>query len=320
MNLEQHWWQTSPSRLSQILTPISWLYYLADRLNRRLTLAANKQVKVPVVVVGNTLIGGTGKSLMIGYLVEQLQAKGLKVGVISRGYGGSYTQPSELPHNAGASIYGDEPSMLKQRYPDLVVSVAKKRVQAAQLIETKVDIILSDDGLQHYALWRDCEIVMVDGERGFGNQRLLPAGPLREPCKRIVDVDFIVSKGEPVALSPDAWLHIDRFSFIPLSSETDFIPNQTKQAAIAGIGRPESFFNALSEQGLQCSNHSFPDHHSFCAQDFNHIDAEVVLCTPKDAVKLEKVSPIPVVVCYPGMQLSNMKIIDHLEALCRFTS
>lgn len=319
MNLERHWWQTSRSGLSKALRPFSWLYYLADRLNRRLTLAKSKQVKVPVAVVGNTLIGGTGKSLMIDYLVDQLQARGLRVGVISRGYGGSYTQPSELPRNAAANLYGDEPSMLKQRFPDLVVSVAKKRLQAAQLIDDKVDIILSDDGLQHYALWRDCEIVMVDGDRGFGNQLILPAGPLREPCKRLTNVDFIVSKGAPAALSPDACLHIDSFTFIPLSLGVEFIPNEVNQAAIAGIGRPESFFNALSEQGVHSSHHSFPDHHNFSAQDFSLIDADVVLCTPKDAVKLERVSPLPVIVCYPCVKLSNTKIIDHLEALCRST-
>ncbi|WP_119394596.1 tetraacyldisaccharide 4'-kinase [Salinibius halmophilus] len=315
MNLEQHWWQTPATRLSKILTPLAWLYHAIDRANARLTMAKVKQVAPPVVVIGNILVGGTGKSLMIDCLARSLQNRGLRVGVVSRGYGANVSHARIVPATGEASEFGDEPIMLKQNNPDLVIAVAKKRLLAAELIAEQVDVILSDDGLQHYKLWRDVEVIMLDGQRLLGNQRLLPAGPLREKPQRLVNTDFIVTKG-PAArnFSPDAELRIEALEFIPLSPDAS---PKNNLAAITGIGNPDSFFASLTAQGLTFSRHVFPDHHQFSAKDLVGLTNKTLICTAKDAVKLTSLVDQPMIVCRPRLSLSNNKITDHIEALCR---
>lgn len=316
MNLEQLWWQQTPAPAVRWLLPLSWLYRTLDRLNAKLTVATGKQVSVPVVVVGNIVVGGTGKSLMISYLAEQLLARGWRVGVVSRGYGSAAKHLRVLPLNACAKEYGDEPVMLKQRLPQAVIAVGRRRADAARLIADQVDVILSDDGLQHYALWRDVEIVMLDGTRQLGNGELLPAGPLRELPSRLTSVDFVVTKGTALQLSPDAQLDITGLEFIPLSSGKN---PATPAAAVTGIGNPESFFDALSAAGISASTHAFPDHHNFTEQDVASIHAQTIYCTAKDAVKLAALVPNKLVVCQPQLRLSNDKIIEHIEDLCRST-
>lgn len=240
----------------------------------------------PVIVVGNITAGGTGKTPLTLALVEALRERGYRPGVVSRGYGGSRREPTLLAEMPNPAEVGDEPSLI--RASGVPVAIGRDRPAAAQLLlHSGCNVLIADDGLQHYRLARDIEICVIDGNRRFGNARLLPAGPLREPLQRLQQVDFRVCNGGhpqpgevPMrlqgglmrALSDGYEQAIERLS-------------GTRVHAVAAIGHPQRFFASLIGQGLEVIPHPFPDHHAFAPSDLAFGDDLPVLMTEKDAVK-----------------------------------
>ncbi len=292
MNFYDRYWSKA-SFLSNLLWPLSRLFAILLWVRRqlyRVGLKASKTLPVPVIVVGNITVGGTGKTPLVIALVKLLRAAGYQPGVISRGYGGSHSgtpilvTPSSFPQEVG-----DEPLLIARSAACPVVVCADRLEAGRQLLSTHgVDVIVSDDGLQHYRLARDIEICVVDGERQFGNGRLLPAGPLREPLSRLNQVTFIVQNGGEanegwysMALKPTLLSRIqDPEVRIPADS---FSGRQVH--GVAGIGNPNRFFATLRSLGMQLVPHPFPDHHQFVAKEIQFFDKAPVVMTEKDAVK-----------------------------------
>jgi tetraacyldisaccharide 4'-kinase len=255
----------------------------------RAGLLESTRLALPVLVIGNLAVGGSGKTPMTIAMVEALRQRGWRPGVISRGHGGSERGPLQLPADASPSRFGDEPCLIARR-TGAPVAVARRRAEAGRLLAdtADVDLLITDDGLQHYALARDVEIVMIDGRRGLGNGRLLPAGPLREPAERAAASSFrVVTGGDLPGL--DAW----RMS-LQLDDAEALAGNDTRPLAmlagssvhaVAGIADPSRFFDALRSRGLHVMSHGFADHHAFRAEDFNFDDGSPLLMTEKDAVK-----------------------------------
>ncbi|MFI3190488.1 tetraacyldisaccharide 4'-kinase [Crenothrix sp. D3] len=245
-----------------------------------------ERLPVPVIIVGNITVGGTGKTPLIIALANVLKAQGFKVGIISRGYGGDEV-PRWVTVNSDPKQVGDE-ALLIAKQTDCPMAVAPLRVEAGKLLLEHADcnVILSDDGLQHYALHRDIEIAVIDGERRFGNSYCLPAGPLREPIHRLQSVDFIVVNGEKTEanelemhITGDTAVNLVTGEHKPLSA---FATENTLHA-VAGIGNPDRFFKLLTAAGLTFTAHSFPDHYTFLPRDIDF--KTTVLMTEKDAVK-----------------------------------
>lgn len=309
--------------LSTALRPLSALTaWAVERKRARYASGAKVSYRppVPVVVIGNIYVGGTGKTPMVIATVENLRARGYTPGVVSRGYGVKVgPHPRVGLGDLEAARFGDEPALIA-RATGAPVCIHPKRARAAQVLlqaHPRVDVIVSDDGLQHLALARDIEIVVQD-QRGVGNRRLLPAGPLREPASRLADVDAVVTNiGTPGAslsvsdtleepLQPDGrlprvsdsassrprqvqmWLepglarHIGGHATQPLSA----FAGQPRIAAAAGIGNPERFFTTLRAAGITLSaTLPLPDHHDYATSPFQALDADVILVTAKDAIK-----------------------------------
>jgi tetraacyldisaccharide 4'-kinase len=275
------WWSRPLTTLYGCVTATRrWLY--------RRGWLRSQRLPVPVLVVGNIVAGGAGKTPLVIALIEALRKQGWKPGAVSRGYGGSATSPVLLDMQPDPAVVGDEPALIRMR-TGVPVAVGSKRVAAARLLLAEgVDVIVADDGLQHYALARDVEICVVDGVRRLGNGRLLPAGPLRESGMRLQEVDFVVCNGgEPSdGEIPMRLVLADAISIagpgrrVPL---VHFSGNQVH--AVAGIGHPARFFDALRTQGIEPLEHPFPDHHRYAASDFDFGDNRPVLMTEKDAVK-----------------------------------
>jgi len=250
---------------------------------------ASTRLTVPVVVVGNITVGGTGKTPLVIYLAALLKAAGYSPGIISRGYGGiASSWPQQVRADSDSRVVGDEAKILAAR-TDCPIAVGPKRVDSAQALidHHHCDIIISDDGLQHYALQRDIEIALVDGERRHGNGYLLPAGPLREPVNRLKAVDFIVcnglaNKGEfPLKVEGDKAINIlDESQQVALDTF-----NTGRCHALAGLGNPSRFFSHLKKFGLVFDAHIFPDHFKYTQEDISFSDDQPVLMTEKDAVK-----------------------------------
>lgn len=247
----------------------------------------SEEIPIPVIVVGNITAGGAGKTPLVIAMVEALRANGFKPGVISRGYGGSAQKPMLLGDHPDPREAGDEPVLIRLR-TRVPVAVGHDRPAAARLlIDQDVDAIVADDGLQHYALARDIEICVIDGARRFGNGRLLPAGPLREPTSRLDQVDFVVCNGGdprrgeiPMRLRGETVRNLRDDSIRPLDEFA-----RARVHAVAGIGNPLRFFDTLREHGVDPVEHAFPDHHAYDARDLEFGDALPVLMTEKDAVK-----------------------------------
>jgi len=246
------------------------------------------RLPVPVIVIGNISVGGTGKTPLTIALVEALRERGFKPGVISRGFGGSAREPTHVDTHSDSAVVGDEARLIFDA-TGVPVAVARKRAEAGRLLLQGggIDVLIADDGLQHYALRRDIEIAVIDGARRFGNGRLLPAGPLREPMARLQSVDFRVCNGSapqagevPMTLAGDAVLSLTGAPQRPLR---DF--SGQRAHAVAGIGNPSRFFSKLRDAGIDVLEHGFPDHHAFAAADLDFGDALPVLMTEKDAVK-----------------------------------
>ncbi|MGZ8153607.1 MAG: tetraacyldisaccharide 4'-kinase [Methylovulum sp.] len=274
------------------LMPFGFVFADIVRFRRflyRLGLLKKHTLPVPVIVVGNITVGGTGKTPLLIWLAEFLVQSGFKPGIISRGYGGqAEAWPQWVDAESDAAKVGDE-AVLLRRHSGCPVVVGPIRVDAAKLLlrQAECTVILSDDGLQHYALNRDIEIVVVDGERRFGNGYCLPAGPLREPVSRLQEVDLIVVNGEKS--------EANEFSMqISGNTAVNLVTKEQKSLrefagvachAVAGIGNPERFFKLLEAAGLSCDTHSFPDHYPFQRGDLDFKDDKPILMTEKDAVK-----------------------------------
>lgn len=248
----------------------------------------SERLPVPVIVVGNIVAGGAGKTPLTIALVEALRARGRKPGVVSRGYGGDARGAMLLDAQPDPSITGDEPALIKLR-TGAPVAVGAKRAEAARLLVSEgVDVVIADDGLQHYPLARDVEICVIDGVRRSGNGRLLPAGPLREPVSRLREVDFVVCNGGDAG-NGEIPMRLALSNAVALAGPACTSPLTTfsdKRAhAIAGIGHPPRFFDALRTSGIDVIAHPFPDHHRYTAADLAFGDGLPVLMTGKDAVK-----------------------------------
>lgn len=273
--------------------PLSWIFGVLAALRRTFYQRGwlrVERVDVPVIVVGNITVGGSGKTPLTIWLVDRLGEWGWQPGIASRGYGGQSRQPALVESTSDPARMGDEPVMLARRTGRPVV-VAKRRVEAAKALrQSGCTIIVADDGLQHYALGRDLEIVMVDGTRRFGNGRLLPAGPLREPISRLESVDIVVTKGHAhpgefgMELTASCWRNV---TAPDLSRPPGFF-NDRSAHGVAGIAYPPSFFEALRRLGIRVIEHSYPDHHVFAKNELAFDDDLPVLMTEKDAVKCQR--------------------------------
>ncbi|MGZ5011120.1 MAG: tetraacyldisaccharide 4'-kinase [Methylobacter sp.] len=255
----------------------------------RIGVLKKHTLPVPVIVIGNITVGGTGKTPLIIWLAELLKSEGFKPGMISRGYGGqAEVWPQWVDVHSTAEQVGDE-ALLIAKQTSCPMAVSPIRADAAKLLLEKSDcnVILSDDGLQHYALNRDIEIAVIDGERRFGNGYCLPAGPLREPIERLQSVNFVVVNGEKyednefsMQITGNTAVNLANGAQKPLQEFS-----ATSCHALAGIGNPDRFFKLLESAGLRCKTHSFPDHYKFRQNDILFPGSEAVLMTEKDAVK-----------------------------------
>jgi tetraacyldisaccharide 4'-kinase len=289
--LQWHWYRITPLHL--LLWPLSLIFHLIVTIRRllfRLGISSSIKLPVPVIIVGNVSVGGTGKTPLTLWLAEQLLADGWHPGIISRGFGGKGNKPQEVLHDSDPAQVGDEPALMAQRLLCPVWTGRDRPAAARALLAAhpECDVIISDDGLQHYRLQRDVEIAVVDGIRRFGNGFLLPAGPLREPPSRLREVDAVVVNGDKVAAG-EFMMQLEGVHFYNLlnpemtATAADF-QGQTVHA-VAGIGHPERFFGYLKKLGLILIAHPYPDHHQFNATDLVFSDGNALLMTEKDAVK-----------------------------------
>lgn len=290
-----------PWQWTRVFWPLMWLFAFVAKKKRTDFLLTKKSAKpylVPLVVVGNITVGGTGKTPVVQSLVAELKTMGLKVGIISRGYGGQCeTYPHVLTEHDTAEQVGDEPLMLFQSL-NIPVVVDPDRNQALQhlLKNSHVDVVISDDGMQHYKLDRQMEICVLDGKRGLGNALLLPVGPLREPSERLSTVDFVLhNQGEKLSQLPkQVMANESAFTIEPLSwvnvltgekLAIDVLHLKTGAKAIAGIGNPKKFFDSLRQININIEEIPYADHYSFTESDMADLTGQVLM-TQKDAVKL----------------------------------
>ncbi|WP_017446244.1 tetraacyldisaccharide 4'-kinase [Gayadomonas joobiniege] len=289
--LERGWY--GEHKGSYLFAPLALIFYLVSAVRRgcyRWGIFKSEPVGRPVIIVGNISVGGTGKTPFVVWLIDYLRAQGLNPGVISRGYGSQIKNGSYLIKSSdSAAKVGDETRLIADR-SQAPVCVGPDRIKSAQtLIHTcGCDILISDDGLQHYRLSRDLEIVLIDGQRQLGNACLLPVGPLREGAWRLKTADLVIQNGQSQAsvytndsfaikAGPPKNLRADRN-----------VKFDTSQACIAicGIGNPQRFFTTLKKENIQVlESHTFVDHHNFKATDFSEFSDQQIIMTEKDAVK-----------------------------------
>ena len=278
-----------------LLFPFMLLYRTVVSVRRYiLTRCFQTKFSVPIIVVGNLTVGGVGKTPLVIEIARRFQEQGFRVGIVSRGYGATVSIfPCVVSATSDPVLYGDEPVLIAKRTGCPVV-ISPKRVKAIQFLFAResCDVIISDDGLQHYAMGRAIEIAVVDGVRQFGNQHCLPAGPLREPISRLSTVDFVIVNGSnPLSTSfvPRTIEYPMRFEILPLrmvkaDKEISVTMNDEPIAAVAGIGHPAQFYSMLRNIGWQVNEYSFPDHHIFQVNDLN-LSEKIIIMTEKDAVK-----------------------------------
>ena len=278
------WWLWLLRPLELLFRVASWLRRLAYRSG----LLKVYRAPCPVVIIGNITLGGSGKTPVVIALVQALGERGIRAGVVSRGYGASRGQfPHIVSDTSVSADCGDEPLLIYQRTGcPCVVSPSRVDAVRSLLAQFEVDLILSDDGLQHYALARDLEIALVDASVGLGNGFCLPAGPLREPPHRLRAVDFTLYRGSEdahcgVYYLPEALINLADGRQIAASGQA----LGDKVYAFAGIGRPQQFFDQLRGLGFDFQQREFPDHHAYSAADFAGLDQQAIIMTEKDAVK-----------------------------------
>jgi tetraacyldisaccharide 4'-kinase len=303
---ERHWYRRS--LVSCLLLPIAWMFGLLVRVRLglyRTGILAVTKLRVPVIVVGNLTVGGTGKTPLVIWLAEHLRAAGWTPGIISRGYGARPSSgecgPREVTAASDARAHGDEPALMARR-TGCPVWVSRDRVAAARALlaaNPACNVLISDDGLQHYALARDAEIAVED-VRGHGNGWMLPAGPLREPSGRTVGATVAnLPSGAPLPvrsgavfrmmLAPSEFTRVNAGHEGPDRVVLDSLKG-LKLHAVAGIGHPDRFFSTLRAMGLGFVPHPFPDHHAFVEGDLDFPDCDAILMTEKDAVKCAHLS------------------------------
>ncbi|KXB30434.1 tetraacyldisaccharide 4'-kinase [Dechloromonas denitrificans] len=322
--LQRQWFEQR--RLSPalwLLLPLSWLFAGLAALNRR--HAKPVRLPVPVIVVGNITVGGAGKTPLTIWLARQLKEQGWRPGIVSRGYGGENAAPRAVSPFAVPAEVGDEPILLARR-SGVPVWVGRDRAAAAQALlaaQPEVNIILCDDGLQHYRLGRDVELAVFDG-RGAGNGWRLPVGPLREPLSRIAAVDAVICNGLPDARLPAAVpsfaMRLLPGNFYRLDEPQHWCEAAAlagkKLYAMAGIGDPGRFFRMLEGLGLACETHPFPDHHAYTAGDLAFAKDGILLMTEKDAVKCAGLTAGETWVLPVEAELSPA-LIEHIQEKLR---
>jgi tetraacyldisaccharide 4'-kinase len=273
------------------LVPFSLLYGAVSG-SRRFLYAnhwrGTTRLARPVVIVGNLTVGGTGKTPLVCWLAARLGELGFKPGVVTRGYGGSMRDVRLIEPSDDPKVVGDEPMLLVRR-TGVPVAVGRDRPAAAQLLIAQgCDVIVSDDGLQHYPLARDCEVVVIDGDRRFGNGWLLPAGPMRETRSRLRAADAVVVNGTRALLEGALSMRLEAKNAMALKGDR-VLPLEAfagaRVHAVAGIGHPERFFNMLRAHGIEVIGHALPDHARIGVKDILFDDDRPVLMTEKDAVK-----------------------------------
>ncbi|MEM1229326.1 MAG: lipid A export permease/ATP-binding protein MsbA [Pseudomonadota bacterium] len=301
--LENRLWYGG-SALAGALAPASWVFAREARRRRNAFRSGRKDVwraPVPVIVVGNISVGGTGKTPFVVWLAKALSARGFSPGIVSRGYGGSASTPLLVNPDADPVLVGDEAPLLARRSGVPVVVGRRRKDAVARLLEVQpVNIVISDDGLQHYELARDIEIAMVDGVRGLGNRRALPAGPLREPPERLKEVDWVICTGQALGeVSDESVAQVLPRCFVRVGPQNERIPldeivrENRDVLAIAGIGNPGRFAATLRDLGLRPAMHAYPDHHEYDGSELKAwqagpADRRPIVCTEKDAIKLSR--------------------------------
>lgn len=290
MSLETAWYRKSTWLI--LLRPISLLFGWLARYRRRQLVRSAQRGEKPVIIVGNISVGGSGKTPLVLELIRLARSVGLRPGVVSRGYGGQSSQyPLQVKPDTPAELCGDEPRLIAQKTA-VPLWVDPDRVSAVRALEesAEIDLIISDDGLQHYRLKRDLEIAVVDGRRGLGNQRLLPEGPLRESIDRLNEVDLVVINGEgfrwPDALryklEPELMWNLKSGAIVDASpSALGF----TQVNAMAAIGDPERFFEQLRQLGFKVDGRALSDHAAIRDADLDFDLSQPLIITEKDAVK-----------------------------------
>lgn len=295
MWLERHWQRVT--LVSALLYPLSVIFRAVVAFRRfayARTLLQTVRIGVPVIVVGNVTVGGTGKTPLVLWLTDFLSQQGFRPGIVSRGYGAAERDATAVTPTSDPARVGDEPVLLAQR-SGCPVWVGRDRVAAARgLLEANAqcNVIVSDDGLQHYRLARDVELAVIDGSRKLGNGFMLPAGPLREPASRLREMDAIVINGgtrtaDPARRAVSSKLEGSLFRNLLNPEHTasaDFFQRR-RVHAVAGIGNPARFFEHLQALGLNFESHAFADHHAFTAGDLMFDDCDAIVMTEKDAVK-----------------------------------
>jgi tetraacyldisaccharide 4'-kinase len=296
--IERLWYGDSAFAL--LLLPLSWVFHLAVSLRRaayRRGLFASANCGVPVIVVGNITVGGAGKTPLVGWIANRLVADGRKVGVLSRGYGGAESsQPRMVTADSRAADVGDE-AVLLARQINASVCVSPDRVAGARhLIDAAgVNVIVCDDGLQHYRLERDFEVAVIDGSRGLGNGHLLPAGPLREPRSRLDHVDLVFCNGEAEAAGHSYILRPGGARGLGAVADCDLEAFRGQRVwAVAGIGNPQRFVAVLRDAGMEPALVDVPDHGVVELESLRREQSWPILMTEKDAVK------------YPGSSIDDV--------------
>ncbi|MBT8102415.1 MAG: tetraacyldisaccharide 4'-kinase [Gammaproteobacteria bacterium] len=288
------------TRLGWVLLPLSGIYWLVTSIRRFLYdtgVLKVYRVPVPVIVVGNITAGGTGKTPTVIWLAQELRGRGFSPGIVSRGYGGSKSDsPMRVDTDSDPAIVGDEPVLLARRTGCPVVVDSNRVRAAAMLVDDGVDIIIADDGLQHYRLGRDYEICVIDGTRGLGNRRLLPAGPLREQPDRLKDVEQLLVNGPFRSTDELTVAEQNAGEFALVATEACRLNGSLTRPierfagstvhAVAGIGNPARFFELLRTQGIEVIEHAFVDHAALNLKDLEFSDDVAVFMTEKDAIKL----------------------------------
>lgn len=291
-HLERAWY--GRTGLTAVLRPVSWLFISLSKIRQylyKLKILRSEKMTVPVIIVGNLTVGGTGKTPLVIWIANYLKSVGYKPGIISRGYGGRAKKwPQQVRPDSDPIIVGDEAVVIAS-HTGCPMAVGPDRISdATSLLKySDIDIIISDDGLQHYPLQRDIEIVVIDGIRRWGNGYCLPAGPLRECIDRLNDVDIRVTNGV-AAQGEYSMKYTGSTAVNMLTQKANDLSEFRDQSvdAIAGIGNPDRFFNYLRSYGIRLNAKAFPDHYLFSKNDLPGKEDVTILMTEKDAVKCKR--------------------------------